>query len=88
MAISNTSLSISVAIPSQNGYSNAKEILIAPDPVPNSAKTNFCGFLPNILKTISIISSVSDLGISILFVIFNFKFLQNATPQRYWIGWD
>ena len=86
MAISNASLSISVAIPSHNGYFNAKEILIAPDPVPNSAKRRFCDFFLNILNTISTISSVSGLGISTLSVTFNFKSLQKVIPQRYWIG--
>ena len=76
MAISKASWSTSVAIPSHNGYANAKAIDIAPDPVPNSAKNNFCDSFPNILKTISTISSVSDLGISTLSVTFNFKFLQ------------
>ena len=49
MAISNASWSISVATPSLNGYANAKAILIAPDPVPNSAKNNFSDFFRNIL---------------------------------------
>ena len=40
----------------------------------------------NILKTISTISSVSGLGISTLFVTFNFKSLQKVIPQRYCIG--
>ena len=63
-------------------------MLIAPEPVPNSAKNNFSDFLRNILKTISTISSVSDLGMSTLFVTFNFKSLQKVIPQRYWIGQD
>ena len=61
-------------------------MLIAPDPVPNSAKSNFCDFFPNILITMSTISSVSDLGIRTLFVTFNFRSLQKVIPQRYWIG--
>ena len=61
-------------------------MLTAPDPVPNSAKSNFCDFSAKILKTISIIISVSDLGISTLSVTINFKSLQKATPQRYCMG--
>ena len=63
-------------------------MLIAPDPVPNSAKNNFSDLFRNILKTISTMSSVSGLGISTLFVTFNFKSLQKVIPQRYWIGQD
>ena len=88
LAISNTSWSISVAIPSHNGYANDKAILIAPEPVPNSAKNNFFDCFPNILNTISTMSSVSGLGISTLSVTFNFKSLQKVIPQRYWMGKD
>jgi hypothetical protein len=61
-------------------------MLIAPDPVPNSAKSNFCDFFPNILKTISIISSVSGLGMRTLSVTFNLKSLQKAVSHKYCIG--
>ena len=59
---------------------------MAPDPVPNSTKNIFSDFFPNILKIISIISSVSGLGISTLSVTFNLRSLQKVVPQRYWIG--
>ena len=61
-------------------------MLIAPDPVPNSTKNNFCDLFPNILWTISTTSSVSGLGISTLSVTLNFRSLQKVTPQRYWMG--
>ena len=76
MAISKASLSISVAIPSQKGFSSDKAILMAPDPVPNSAKSIFCDFFPNIFETISTMISVSGLGISTFSVTVNSKFLQ------------
>ena len=63
-------------------------MLIAPDPVPNSAKNNFFDFFGNILKTISTMTSVSGLGMSTLFVTFSFKSLQKVIPQRYWIWLD
>ena len=49
----------------------------------DQANSNFCDLFPNIFNTISIISSVSGLGISTLFVTFNFKSLQKVIPQRY-----
>ena len=61
-------------------------MLIAPDPVPNSANNNLSDLFPNILKTISIISSVSGLGISTLSVTFNFRSRQKVTPQRRCMG--
>ena len=48
--------------------------------------SSISSLLPNNLKTISIKSSVSDLGISTLSVTFNFKSRQKVIPQRYWIG--
>ena len=61
-------------------------MLIAPDPVPNSANNNLSDLFPNILKTISIISSVSGLGISTLSVTFNFRSLQKVAPQSRCMG--
>ena len=75
-----------MAIPTHHGQANANAILIAPDPVPNSAKRNFFDFFSKSLKTISTIISVSDLGISTLSVTVNFKSLQKANPQRYCMG--
>jgi len=70
-------------MPSHEGCAKAKAILIAPDPVPNSAKTKFLELFSKILRIMSIISSVSGLGISTFSETLNLRSLQKVNPDRY-----
>ena len=67
---------MSVAKPFHDGFAKAKAMLIAPEPVPNSAKTMSFWFLLKILRIMSITNSVSGLGIRTLSETLNFKSLQ------------